>query len=80
MNAPFAITDTERARLNLAAHVQDIERMDRELTGCTKANDPDGYRGASLERSILDAQAIVLAEVRALTGMSLDRIAKAVGL
>lgn len=80
MNAPFTLSDTERARLNLAAHIQDIERMDRELTDCNPTNDPHGYRGAALERSILEAQAIVLAEVQALAGMPLDRIAKGCGL
>ncbi|KQX18384.1 MULTISPECIES: hypothetical protein [unclassified Sphingomonas] len=80
MNAPFALTETERARLNLAAHIADIARMDRELLSCTTANDPHGYRGAALENSILEAQAIVLAEERELTGKSLDLIAKACGL
>lgn len=80
MNAPFTLTDAERARLNLAAHVRDIERMDRELTGCNRSNDPDGYRGASLESSILAGQAVVHAEVQTLTGLTLDSIAKACGL
>lgn len=80
MNAPFTLSETDRARLLIEATVQDIERMEHGLVGCNTSTDPTGRIGAALESEI-EAQRIILkAEAAFLLGVPVERFLRAAGL
>ncbi len=72
--------EPDLSRLLVASHIGDITRLDREMLACNLANDPDGYRGAALEMQILELQASLLKEASALLGVTVDRLARALGI